>query len=243
MVDKSFFKVCCLRRLSAKVISIVQLFRHIREGRVIVKATFVLLSLTLVSVLLTQLPLTRASPSTVLSVSPASITNPMLDAGSVFRINITVSDVSFMFGYQFVLSYDTNVLTAQYYGLFLPFENFAPSSIDDATGSVALAAYTYMGDPVGLFTVDPKPVAWIEFVVDGVGSSSLDLRDSELADVFGNVIQHSAVDGFFSNLPQPLPEFALSEALEIALLFGIAFVWLNKRRTNPNSKGSKIMRE
>jgi len=202
------------------------------------KFPFALLSLILVSVLFTQLPLAKASPSTMLSASPRYIVNPALIPSSVFRINIAVADVQNLWGYQFVLSYDTNVLTARDYGLFIPFENFSPSEIDDAAGYVSLAAYTYMGDYSGLTTTEPEPICWIEFVVDSIGESVLHLSNSIFSDPYGNAIPHSREDGYFSNEPPPLPEFAApSEALAIALSLGIVFVWLRKR--NKNSTGAR----
>ena len=155
----------------------------------------------ILSILLPQLPLGEASPLTVLSVSPATIEDPALGPGSTFVIDITIADVQSLWGYQFILSYSTEILTATDFGIYLPFENMILpwSRINDTEGNVYLAAYTYMGDLDGLTTIDPAPIAWIEFIVDDVGTSVLDVHDSLLSDPSGNPIPHEVVDGYFDN--------------------------------------------
>lgn len=171
-----------------------------------------LLLTCMLGIILTGLPLAEASPTTVVSVEPVSIVDAALVPGSVFRINITVADVQNLWGYQLVLSYDTSVLTATGFGLFSPFLDFLPSLINDSAGYVAMAAYTFFGDSVGLTTVDPAPIGWIQFVVDSVGTSVLHLSGGWpptgyyeptvlLANVFGEVIPNVDVDGFFDNRP------------------------------------------
>jgi hypothetical protein len=192
-----------------------------------------LLLTIMVSVLLIRLPVVKASPSTVLSVSPISIVNPALEIGSIFRIDITVADVQHLWGVQFRLSYNTGVLTATSYGLHLPFQSFAPSEINDEAGYVALAFYTYMGDYEGLTTTDPKPIAWIEFIVDNVGTSMLDLHDSIFSDIYGNPIAHNEGDGFFDNQPlppQPVPEFPVSSAMPIAVIPLLFYIWWKRKQ-------------
>jgi hypothetical protein len=192
-----------------------------------------LFTIAIAGVFLTQLCTTEAS-TTVLSVEPTSVADPALHPGSVFRVNITLADVQMLFGFQFALSYDTTVLTATNYGLFMPIQNFAPSEISDPQGYVAIAAYTHMGDPVGFSTTDPWPVCWIEFLIDSYGYSTLDLHDSLLADVLANPIPHVEVDGFFSSPPppQPVPEFPIGLMIEIALAPLLIYLyWKRNTRT------------
>jgi len=63
----------------------------------------------------------------------------------------------------------------------------------------------------GLSTVDPLPLAWIDFLVDDFGNITLhfDTRWTKLVDCNGNVMQSPwnlvMVDGYFDNLPvQPV---------------------------------------
>jgi len=171
--------------------------------KAVLRIMLMLFSLSIVSILLIQLPVAEASPIAVMSTSPASIVDPTLSPGSTFHINITIADVQKLHGYEFVLSYNTIVLTATDFGIYFPFVIILSlwSRIDDAQGNVYLAALTYLGDLEGLTTIDPKPIAWIEFTVDDLGSSDLDLHDSTLADIDGNPLAHSVVDGFFDNKP------------------------------------------
>lgn len=171
------------------------------KRKLVSRTTSTLLMIGILSILLPQLPLGEASPLTVLSVSPATIEDPALGPGSTFVIDITIADVQSLWGYQFILSYSTEILTATDFGIYLPFENMILpwSRINDTEGNVYLAAYTYMGDLDGLTTIDPAPIAWIEFIVDDVGTSVLDVHDSLLSDPSGNPIPHEVVDGYFDN--------------------------------------------
>lgn len=155
----------------------------------------------MLSILLIQIPVAEASPLTVLS-APSAVA-PTLNPGSIFRINITVAHVQMLHGQQFILSYNTDILTAEDFGLYLPFEVLVDSKIDDAEGYLLLAAMTPWGDNYGLTTTEPTPTSWIEFLVEGRGLSVLDLHGPEdgslLCDVYGEVIPHEDVDGFFDN--------------------------------------------
>ncbi len=169
------------------------------KRKLVSRITSTLLLIGILSILLTKLPIAKASPLSLLSVSPTSIVDPALGPGSTFSIDITIADVQSLWGYQFILSYSTEILTATDLGIYLPFENMIMSGINDTEGNVYLAAYTYMGDPGGLTTIDPAPIAWIEFIVDDVGTSALDIYDSKLSDPSGNPIPHEEADGFFDN--------------------------------------------
>jgi len=76
-------------------------------------------------------PIARGKPETVLAVSPPTIIDVTETPGTTFSINITVADVSAMWGYQFYLYYDTTVLTATNYATYPPFNTPWPSEIND----------------------------------------------------------------------------------------------------------------
>jgi len=137
-----------------------------------------------------------------------NVVDTSLVSGSSFSIQITVDEVKKLWGYTIVLSYNTTVLTAvsaapwpppPYPVYFPPFYQPLPSKIDDAAGYVAISAATYYGDAVGVNATEPIPIAQINFKVDAYGYSPLDLHDTKLTDVSGNVIDHDVVDGNFSN--------------------------------------------
>jgi hypothetical protein len=177
-----------------------------------------------------------ASPDAIVAVSPSIIFDPALGPGSIFRVNITIADVSGLWGYQLVLEYRTSLLTATDFGFYPPLLTPAPSQIDDAAGTVDLCRTSYYGDSVGVTFVDPRPVAWIEFSVDGRGWTNLDLRDVILVDCGGSEIPHVAYDGYFNNELPMVPEFSFGWVMGFALLFGVVFVMLQKRRRSPRTE-------
>jgi len=172
------------------------------ERKVSLVTMLTLLLASMLSILLAQLPVAVTSPITALSVNPISIIDPTLGHSSIFRINITVADIQHLWGYQFILSYNTSILTATDFGLYPPLIYLLPSEINDVQGYVALASFIVIGDWEGLTTLEPKSIAWIEFVVDDRGTSSLDLHSSILVIFTGSDILHApheVVDGFFDN--------------------------------------------
>jgi PKD repeat protein len=148
-----------------------------------------------------NITITKLMPA--LSVQPTNIINPTLGPGSIFYVNITIADIENLWSYQFILSYDTSILTATNLGSYAPFDKEWSSIINDTAGYVSIS-YSMRGHK-GFSTTDPMPISWIEFTVDNVGTSVLDLLDSELIDTSGNPISHQDVDGLFDNRP-PGPE-------------------------------------
>ena len=139
-----------------------------------------------------------ASSTTILSAP--TILDTTLGPGSTFYINITVADVSAMWGYEFTLSYDTTILTATSYLSYPPFIMEWPSGIDDEAGTVAVAYSMMLGETEGFSTVEPAPIARIDFTVDAEGWSFFDLYDSVVSDIYGETILHDVVDGLFGNV-------------------------------------------
>jgi len=129
-----------------------------------------------------------------------TIVDPTKTPGSTFYIDITIADVSAMWGYQFLLYYDTKVLTATGYATYAPFNVEWNPTINDAAGHAFLAYSMKLGELVGFSTVTPKPIGRIDFSVDTLGTSKLDLVESVISDTHGNAIAHNEVDGSFSNV-------------------------------------------
>jgi len=147
----------------------------------------------------------------VTKIAAPAIVDTSLTPGSTFSVNITVDDVSLLWGYMFTLSYDTTVLTAVSAApwpgpppvFFAPFYQPLPSRIDDTLGLVELSAGTWYGDPTGVATTEPVAIAKIDFKVDQDGYSPLDLSNTMLVDVYGNILPHEVADGSFTNLVIP----------------------------------------
>jgi hypothetical protein len=132
--------------------------------------------------------------------------------GSTFYINLTVADVEHLWGFEFQLLYNTTVLTATGYESYTPFTLQMPLEINDEIGYVAAASTMLYGEPVGFSTVDPVPVARIDFVVDSEGASILHFGSefTQLASVYGNIIPFTAEDGYFSNVALPTHDIVVT---------------------------------
>lgn len=171
---------------------------------------FLIVAMLISTVIVSRDGLVSANPTTTLAVP--IIVDKTLRPGSTFSANITVSEVQKLWGCQFILSYDTSVLTAIDYGFYSPFKNPLPSEINDTAGYVALSASTYMGDPDGFTIISPVPVARIDFLVDSKGTSVLDIHNSSLADIYGTWIDHNVLDGFFANVHTKVPDITPTRA-------------------------------
>jgi len=128
------------------------------------------------------------------------IKDEMLMAGDTVEVVITIDDVKKLWGYQFTLSYDTNVLTAYDWEPMSIFSTRAPSIIDDTLGYARVAANSYFGDKIGLTTTNPVAIAKIYFQVDADGWSKLDLSDEVIATTTGNTLVVDAHDGAFASV-------------------------------------------
>ena len=147
-----------------------------------------------------SVPLGAGSPITLLSAP--TVKDEGLIPGSTFTISITIAEVTNLWGFLIFLNYDTSVLTATSYSNSPIFPLEEPGEIIDAEGYVQLSYHMPMGVPAGFSTVAPVPIAYIDFVVDDLGWSWLDLHDTILSTHIGEAIVHEEVDGLFANVAQ-----------------------------------------
>lgn len=147
--------------------------------------------------LVSPIALVSANPTTTLAAP--TIVDRTMGPGSAFYINITIANVSAMWGYMLNLSYNTKILTVTGYDYYVPFILSEPCEINDTAGYVSVAYHMTFGVSEGFSTVDPVPIARIDFTVDAKGWSLLDLHDTVLSDIYGVMIAHDVIDGFFSN--------------------------------------------
>jgi len=162
----------------------------------------------LVSMTIANVPLSYAQNAVLSAPSPFS--DETLTSGSTFFINITIDDIQNLWGYQFALSYNTSILTATDFVSYSPFTFQWPSSINDTLGQVTIAYSRLFGDP-GTTYSEPTPIAGINFTVDDLGESALNIHDSELSDPSGNTIYHEVVDGYFTNMQLPTHDIAVTD--------------------------------
>ena len=127
----------------------------------------------------------------------------------VFTINITVTDVSDLYGYEFKLFYKNDILEGR--GVTLPAGHFLTPEIDprniyvwinetnnayNAThGCIhfAFSLFNYVGNETG--KTGSGILVTVQFKARELGNSILDLCETILADPEGEIISHSSLDG------------------------------------------------
>jgi hypothetical protein len=160
-------------------------------------------------------PLGMAMPTTIVAVDP---TQTHVTVGQTFSININITDVSGLVGFDFILSYDKSILnlTDIELGPFLKTAGGSTFLINLTTaGQIWLAACLYQpGGWTGISANGSGVLATATFVAAAPGSSSLDLssknsctNEIELAADPQNpeivAIPNTAINGYVTVSPDP----------------------------------------
>jgi hypothetical protein len=130
----------------------------------------------------------------ILSVNPASMVDDTLAVDSFFDVFVDVRETKKLWGYQFVMKFDGNMLAVSDYESLSIFTNMLPSEV--GFGYISMGGSSYFGDPTGLTTTDPVSVARIGFQVLAEGVTLLDLQDTLLTNVLGVKLVHGVENGF-----------------------------------------------
>jgi hypothetical protein len=182
-----------------------------------------------------------ASPKTSVAVEPKDNTGAV---GTTFTVNITVTEVVELYGWEFQLNYNPNILnvTKVVQGPFLKAINktLFVHKINNTAGIVnALATFEPPYPPHG--ASGSGILASITFEVKGEGTTTLDLDTSEpyrgLRTVIGaspTPIAHEEVDGSFSNKAE-LPLQLILAGVVVVVIVGVVafFFWRRKKTTQP----------
>ena len=147
----------------------------------------------------------NAQSPTILSVEPQILIDPTLTPGKIFTINVTVTDVTGLYGWEFKLFYLKSVLTVNSiaFGPFLESAG-ATFTIDksnpdyNTTHGLVWMADSLLAAPQGVDGTGT--IASVTFEVTGLGSTKLDLTDTKLGTITGESISHTVHDGYFSNI-------------------------------------------
>lgn len=135
--------------------------------------------------------LPTSASSTTISVEPPTI----VSAGETFSVDVTITDVVDLTGYEFKLGYDTAVLTATEITIgdfFTTYITWADDIYEDE-GYVHCAISVKWGEP----GVNGSGVlATITFSVDDYGDSVLDLYKTKLTNSEGYPIYPDVIDGY-----------------------------------------------
>jgi len=171
---------------------------------------WILLVLLLVNIL--SLTTLMSKPSTAqertkLSVYPSQTT--AVEVSQEFTVNITVTDVIDLLGYEFKLRYDKNVLNATDLaphngtdsepGFFFPDYKIWKLQINQTGGYIFIGIARPLGTTEGLD--GSGTLVTIRFNVTAYSESLLDLYDTKLGDRGGHPISHEVIDGYFTNIP------------------------------------------
>ena len=130
-----------------------------------------------------------------LYVDPPEIIDPTLLPSSTFTINVTIDDVENLHVCEFNLTYNTEIISWLSVTLHTVLGEVPVAKMlgDDEIGFLWIKL-TY---PTAITTYSPIALVTLLFHVDAMGSTPLDLHDTELSDPTSEPIYHEAYDGFF----------------------------------------------
>jgi hypothetical protein len=135
-------------------------------------------------------------------VEPDEIIDPLLTPGSEFSVDIMVTDVFNLYGYNFNLSYDTFVLTC-IGATITPISNETNFTTEiimvDGNGFIFINV-SYYAPAAPMTLMAPTKIATNYFQFQNYGCTVLDLHDTELTNESGGPITHETEDGFFCTL-------------------------------------------
>jgi len=146
------------------------------------------------------------SEGAAFAIKPPEIINSSILPPQTIQVNITIKNVTDMYGYGFRLSYDPDILCCISLAFFdvLGETNYTPESSIDNTVGVINVNVTYYPPATPITTIPEVPLVNLIFRVKGIGATPLNLYDTTLTDSLGRPIPHVVHDGFFTNIIRDL---------------------------------------
>lgn len=173
-------------------------------------SVLLLLILSLTITAMVSLTPVYASP-TAISVEPPAVVGPEYEIGTSFTVDVYVTDVVNLFGFEFKLKYIATILDATEITLGPLF----PDVIGPPPDGPTIIWHEEINDDLGyvFYAVSlgqdqtpisaSGPLATISFTVDALGGTILDLYDTKLSDPSATPILHEVYDGLFTNVKNP----------------------------------------
>jgi hypothetical protein len=163
-----------------------------------------------------------APPPAHIFVDPAKVVNASLTPCHNFVVNVKIQDTSYLYSFQFKLSFDPTVLhvvSAQLGNIFPP-EITPTIQIDNTAGFVTVAATLRPSDPP---VNGDGTLAIIEFHVEALGLSSIPLSETDLRDPLNYPMPHTTSNGYFNNMLIPKLAVDPPEILDPSLVPPMTF--------------------
>lgn len=136
-----------------------------------------------------------------LAVDPTEIIDPTLLPTSTFEINITIDDVENLYGYEFTLTFDPNIivcLNVKFHDVQNEAHYIPNLAMDNIHGAIWVNVSYY--DPAEPITTYANiTFITMQFRIVGVGATPLNLTDTNLVDSTGQPLTHELVHGYFRN--------------------------------------------
>jgi hypothetical protein len=167
----------------------------------LIKAKKIHLLLPLLLSLATILPAitfkAQASPMAELYVDPASILDPTLVPPKTFDVNVSVANVTNLYGYEFNMLFNPNVLTCLYVIVndVLGETSYTVDTLTSNINGFVWVEVAYYSPATPISTSAPVALAMIHFRVKSPGTTVLHLHDTSLTDQNSNPIPHNVLDG------------------------------------------------
>lgn len=148
-----------------------------------------------------------ASDIPVVHVDPSNITDLGLTPLQNFTIQLKISNVTDLYGFDIRLSWNASVLNYTSHIVKIPVEDYPDGVLHKPVLPVKNEANATTGTYVIVYSSLTAPsfngsgtVFEMTFTVIGIGECPLTIYNSDLADSKGQPINHTVEDGYFSNL-------------------------------------------
>ena len=137
-----------------------------------------------------------------MAVEPPELIDPTLLPPATFKINVTIAEVRDLYGYQFNLTFDPNILICLQDEVHdvLGETHYIPNQMIDNNNGFVFLNVSYYAPAVPLDIDAPIAFVTLKFRVKAVGATNLTLTDTGLVDSGGQPITHETHNGFFQSL-------------------------------------------
>jgi len=143
-----------------------------------------------------------ASSETRLYVDPSSVIDQALTPPKTFTVNVTLANVTNLFGFEYKLFWDPTLINLTSYTTYIPSGWEPPNgfSVKDDLSVPGRHWYSYTCLTGPSFTGDLTLTTY-NFTVLSTGSCALDIQEDKLVDDASTLIPHTTNDGYFNNIP------------------------------------------